>query len=179
MPASVPEEERWSEERGSSSSDGSSRGLSPEGSSLKRAAINGEAAGDRRMAARRRKGRAAAMGAVAKCHRAAGTVFRRRLVKESAVFVGSGRAPILQRSCEGCRSPSADDGSDRCRSINLDFRRPEESQEAQNRSIPANELSIIKEAMKKNWGIDEPRLFQVRAIYEGSFNDGSVIRVWA
>jgi len=77
------------------------------------------------------------------------------------------------------RSPSADDGSDRCRSINLDFRRPEESQEAQNRSIPANELSIIKEAMKKNWGIDEPRLFQVRAIYEGSFNDGSVIRVWA
>ena len=167
------------EERGSSSSDGSSRGLSPEGSSLKRAAINGEAAGDRRMAARRRKGRAAAMGAVAKCHRAAGTVFRRRLVKESAVFVGSGRAPILQRSCEGCRSPSADDSSDRCRSINLDFRRPEESQEAQNRSIPANELSIIKEAMKKNWGIDEPRLFQVRAIYEGSFNDGSVIRVWA
>ncbi|EJK66141.1 hypothetical protein THAOC_12951, partial [Thalassiosira oceanica] len=35
VPASVPEEERRSGERGSSNSDGSSRGLSPEGSSLK------------------------------------------------------------------------------------------------------------------------------------------------
>ncbi|EJK56364.1 hypothetical protein THAOC_23763 [Thalassiosira oceanica] len=161
VPASVlPEEERRSEERrseerGSSSSDGSSRGLSPEGSSLKRAAINGEAAGDRRMAARRRKGHAAAMGAAP------------NVIEQPELSSGGGSLKRAQYLL-GVAGPQS-------------YRGPVkgESQEAQNRSIPANKLSIIKEAMKKTWGIDEPRLFQVRAIYEGSFNDGSAIRVWA
>jgi len=45
--------------------------------------------------------------------------------------------------------------------------------------LPQNEVSIIEEAMKRHWGIDEPHSFQVRAIHEGSFKDGSVIHVWA
>ncbi|EJK72554.1 hypothetical protein THAOC_05904, partial [Thalassiosira oceanica] len=129
--ASVPEEERVSEERGSRSGDLSSS----EGSSSKRAATNVEAASD------------SSSGSPPK--RARGDGSSRELSSEGS---SSKRAATSAEATSGSSIGSPPT--------------PEE-------------LSIVEEAMKKNWGIDEPHSFQVRAIHEGSFKDGRVIHVWA